>query len=148
MNSTTLNGQVQAGNSNASEEIRDNWVESVTDLAHDVETWAKERGWAISQEDHQQKEAPIGWYTIPRLEIDAHVEIGVPGGKLKIEPVGRFVPEGDGRVDIYAWPTHWRVLLLRKGDDWVIRTESGLDWPQPWSRDSFLTVAEGLMKAR
>lgn len=44
-------------------------------------------------------------------------------------------------------------MLLHKPRDkdrpleWVVRTESGLDWPHPWGRETFLALAEGLLKA-
>ena len=41
----------------------------------------------------------------------------------------------------------FRVMLLRQSDQWIIRTESGLDWPQAWSQETFLTLADGLLRA-
>jgi len=68
-----------------------------------------------------------------------------------LEPIARGTVGAQGRVDLYAWPSLFRVMLLHKprGKDrpleWVVRTESGLDWPQAWSRETFLTLADGLL---
>ena len=64
--------------------------------------------------------------------------IHAPQGRLILEPIARGIVGAQGRVDLYAWPSLFKVLLLHKprGKDrpleWVVRTESGLDWPQPW----------------
>jgi hypothetical protein len=52
-----------------------------------------------------------------------------------------------GRVDLYAWPTLFRVMLLRSPQDetWAIRTDSGLRWPNPWSEETFAQLALGLL---
>ena len=124
-------------------ETRTAWVSNVMDLGNEVKSWASARGWAVAQADEELSESVVGGaYTVPRLKIDA------PEGRLILEPVARGVVGAEGRVDLYAWPSHYRVMLLRRsGGDWVIRTESGLDWPQPWNRETFLTVAQGLLNA-
>ena len=71
-------------------------------------------------------------------------------GRLILEPIARGVLEAQGRVDLYAWPSLFRVMLLHKplGKDrglaWGMRTESGIDWPQPWGRETFFTLAKGM----
>ena len=121
----------------------DGWIKDVNDLADDVQAWAGEQGWSVVRGDTQLSEAVAGGaYQVPRLTVDA------PEGRLLLEPVARGVVGAAGRVDLYAWPSHYRVMLLRQaGGGWVVRTESGLDWPQPWGRETFLTVARGLLNA-
>jgi hypothetical protein len=142
MSTPKLIDKAHAANGAACDEVRDNWVASVNDLAHDVESWAREHGWEITQTPHEQKELRVGTYTIPYMEIDG------PDGKVMLEPIARYHPDADGRVDLFAWPSHYRVQLLRKeGQGWFIKTDSGLNWPFPWGKDTFLSVAEELMKA-
>src|SRR4051812_2966395 len=86
-------------------EIRDLWVEAVNALARDVEDWSHEHGWLAVQSEHQLSEAKIGPYTIPQLEIHG------PEDKLILEPIARYGPGADGRVDLYAYPSYYRVQL-------------------------------------
>ncbi len=122
---------------------QDAWTGDVNALTDDVQAWAGEQGWAVGRGDTELSEAVVGGsYHLPGLTIDA------PEGRLLLEPVARSVVGAAGRVDLYAWPSHYRVMLLRQAaGGWVVRTESGLDWPQPWNRETFLTVARGLLNA-
>lgn len=131
---------------------RDNWERNTALLADEVQAWTEQealvRGWRVEREQKELAEEVVGGtYRVPVVTIHA------PQGRLILEPVARGVLGAQGRVDLYAWPSLFRVILLHKpvGKDrglvWVVRTESGLDWPQPWGRETFLTLAEGLLNA-
>ena len=131
---------------------RDNWEQITAILADDVAAWAGQeaatRGWRVEREEKELAEEVVGGaYRVPVVTIHA------PQGRLVLEPIARGTIGAQGRVDLYVWPSLFRVMLLHKprGKDkpmeWVVRTESGLDWPQPWNRATFLTLAEGLLKA-
>ena len=131
---------------------RDDWERHTALLADEVQAWARQeesaRGWRVEREEKELAEEVVGgWYHVPVLTIHA------PQGNLILEPIARGTVGAQGRVDLYAWPSMFRVMLLHKprGKDrpleWGVRTESGLDWPQPWSRETFLVLAEGLLKA-
>lgn len=118
----------------------------MTALVRDAEEWATAakdaRHWAVERRTHEMAEEVVGGaYVVPGLRISAGDD------ELRLEPIARGVLHADGRVDLYAWPSMFRVMLLRKGGEWVIRTESGLDWPQAWGRETFLTLADGLLRA-
>ena len=121
------------------------WTAAVNALLQQVQRWIEEDrpDWEIDFSSADVTEASSGSYTIPVLEISN------PAGRLILEPVGRDVFGAKGRIDFYAWPSLYRVMLLRSfaDEEWVIRTESGIDWPQPWGKHSFLTVAEQLLSA-
>ncbi len=126
--------------------LREQWVEQVTTLVQQVKEWAEAakdaQEWAIEQKTHQIYEEVVGGaYRVPGLRLTTS------GDELRLEPVARGVLHADGRVDLYAWPSLFRVMLLRKNGEWVVRTESGLDWPQAWGRETFLTLADGLLRA-
>jgi hypothetical protein len=124
------------------EQIRNAWLDLVHALARQVRQWAEKQGWTVTQTEREIVEDEIGTYTVPVLEIDT------PRGQVVLEPIGQDVWGAKGRVDLYAWPSHYRVMLLRtNAPDWVIRTESGLNWPQPWQQETFVTLAEGLLGA-
>lgn len=133
-------------------ESRVNWERNTSLLAEEVQTWAEQeaaaRGWRVEREEKELAEEVVGGaYHVPVVTIYA------PQGRLVLEPIARGVLGAQGRVDLYAWPSLFRVMLLHKprgkdaGLKWVVRTESGVDWPLPWGRETFLTLAEGLLNA-
>jgi hypothetical protein len=118
------------------------WQRAVSALKEQVEAWARAQGWPVAERSQSVTDDSIGTYEVPILEIDT------PKGRVVLEPIGRDILGAHGRVDLYAWPTHYRVMLLRTGDDqWVVRTDSGLNWPAPWGDQTFVTLAEGLAEA-
>ncbi len=141
-------GDLEAGMADS----RSNWERHTAQLAEEVQTWAAQeagaRGWRVEREEIEHAEEVVGGtYHVPVLTIHA------PQGRLVLEPIARGVMGAQGRVDLYAWPSLFRVMLLHKprgkdaGLEWVVRTESGVDWPLPWGRETFLTLAEGLLNA-
>ena len=100
------------------------------------------RHWTMERRTHEIEEEVVGGaYIIPGLRVTAGDD------ELRLEPIARGVLHADGRVDLYAWLSMFRVMLLRKSDQWIIRTESGLDWPQACSQETFLMLADGLLRA-
>lgn len=82
-------------------------------LADDVQTWADQeasaRGWRVEREEKELAEEVVGWaYRVPVVTIHA------PQGRLILEPVARGMVGAQGRVDLYAWPSLFRVMLLHK----------------------------------
>lgn len=122
--------------------IREEWLSAVHELAEQVREWAEQQGWTVEQTEREIAEEQIGTYQVPVLEISTSK------GEVMLQPVGQDVLGGRGRVDLSAYPTQYRVLLLWKGDsDWIVWTESGLIWPHPWGPATFVELAEGLIAA-
>jgi hypothetical protein len=122
--------------------LREEWLGAIDALREQVKGWAEAQGWRVDQSEREVIEEQIGAYHVPVLEIDT------PRGQVVLEPKGQDLVGARGRVDLYAWPTLYRVMLLRKpGQDWVVRTESGLNWPHPWEQATFVELAEGLLGA-
>lgn len=124
--------------------VRDEWMHSLQDLADQVSEWAKsEPDWRVD---------PISLSSIAEDEIGAYeapvVTIHAPNGRLIVEPIARNFP-GRGIVEFYAWPTLFRVRLLRgDGDaDWQIRVDSGFVLDKEWNRDSFIQLGNNLLGA-
>jgi hypothetical protein len=120
---------------------RQAWIDAVQRLIEQARAWCAEEGWESRSSQRELNEKDLGVYSAPVLEITT------PHGKLVLEPVGRLVIGAQGRVDYYAYPTMFRVKLLRKDDGWIIRTDSGLNWPQSWNRASFVEIGKGLLAA-
>src|SRR5712692_10130737 len=90
---------------------RAGWRSVVTTLKEQVQTWAQSRGWKVTELAPSVTDDSVGTYEAPILEIDT------PKGRVVLEPIGRDILGVNGRVDLYAWPTHYRVMLLRSEDD-------------------------------
>ena len=127
-----------------------------------VEVWARE--WLTSREttlalewnaQRREKELaedfPHDNYVAPVLEINArpHEITLVREEKLMLEPMGFNPSTGTGRIDFYAWPAMYRVRLLDRagGSQWIIKTGSGINWPLPWNKETFVQIAVGLLDA-
>jgi hypothetical protein len=123
------------------EKERENWIALVEQLVHEVEGWAAERKWPVYREDKQIHESRLGAYTLPVLGVLA------PAGHVQLEPVARYVARGDGRVDLLAWPSLNRMMLIRVGDRWVVKTDSGVEWPEKWNRKTFIRLVDALNAA-
>src|SRR5262245_19684314 len=123
--------------------LRDEWTRTVLDLEKDVADWAKAEGWDVSASERVVNEESIGVYTVPDLTIETP-----EGQRLILEVKGRGPADASGRVQLFAWPTLFRVLLLRKpGDGWIIRTDSGIPPRSTWNRETFITLAKDLLSA-
>jgi hypothetical protein len=124
-------------------ELRDEWTRAIRDLEKDVADWAKAEGWNVSASERVVSEESIGDYAVPDLTIETP-----EGQRLILEVKGRGPASAAGRVQLFAWPTLFRVLLLRKPDDgWVIRTDSGIPLRKTWNRETFVTLARDLLSA-
>jgi hypothetical protein len=120
--------------------FRDEWLQTVQDMIALVRGWAENRGWISEEERHEVREERLGTYDVPVLGIDT------PHGRLVFEPIAREVIGAEGRIDLYAWPSLFRVMLLRKSDmSWIVRTDSGVNWPNPWNEKTFGELALGLL---
>lgn len=135
-------------------DVRRDWERDTAALADDVQAWAEAagRGWRVERTEREVIEESIGGsYRVPVVTIRAGEY-----SELVLEPAARALlsfQKGQGRVDLYAYPSMYRVMLMHrevgKGRplEWVVRTSSGLDWPQPWDRETFLRLADGLLAA-
>jgi len=142
---------------------RDKWLRTIDSLFSDVERWAGE--WLVAGDsppfssvrvERTQKEVTDELagdkYVVPVLQISdvRPREIKMAREEhLVLEPVTFNPVTGKGRVDFYAWPAMYRVRLLQEIGTglWTVKTDSGLNWPLPWGKKTFVQIAEGLMSA-
>lgn len=128
------------------------WLETIEKLLSEVETWSSHHGWPTHR---RSKEFSEGFtqskYTTPVLEIVVPFPQPARGRdeKLILEPMTFTSSTGIGRVDFYAWPALYRLRMVRGNNDneWIIKTDSGIDWPLPWNEQTFAQIAQGLAKA-
>lgn len=121
---------------------RERWLADVQCLLAEITLWANDEGWMVQKQEKQISEDYIGTYAVPTLFIQ------MPTGRIHIDPIGVNIIGGEGRVDILAFPELTRMLLIRFGDSWRLKTDSRVDWPQPWGKKAFVDVAKALSKAQ
>ncbi len=131
---------------------RDEWLYAAKALMTQVTEWSHSQGWDVLA---RAREADRDFSTEEQgasiIEIDAHPQDARSGSdvKLVLEPITYNSVTGIGRIDFYVWPALYRVRLLYRlsSNEWTIRTDSGLDWPLPWSKETFMQIVHGLLKA-
>lgn len=124
--------------------VRDEWIQAISVLEKNLTEWSQKAGWQVRPFERVFTEESTGQYTAPDLVIDTPA-----GERLTVEVKGRGPSESAGRVQLAAWPTLFRVILLHKSgeDNWVIRTDSGIPLRQPWNHDTFISLAKDLLSA-
>ena|SRR5437016_9627317 len=124
------------------------WTKDLNTFLEKVEAWARDLGWKTERTSKDVEEEPLGKYSAPVLVVYPSA-----GKRLTLEPTARIVTGAPGRIDLYAWPTLYRVMLLRKGkdespsDDWDVRTESGYTLPNAFSKELFHDLADQMLAA-
>src|SRR4051812_926313 len=93
------------------DEIRSEWLAALNGLYGQITTWAVDEGWEVEINDTETSEEALGRYHVPVMQILT------PTGRLVMEPTARFVVGGLGTVELYAWPSLFRVRLIRKPDN-------------------------------
>ncbi len=120
---------------------RDDWLAKVRDLMDSIKAWAEQRRWFVDEQEKAVEEDRVGRYMVPTLFIQA------PGGKIHVEPIGCDIIGAQGRVDIEAFPSLKRLLLVLVNGEWKIETDSRIDWPEPWSEQAFIRLVDALTNA-
>jgi len=123
--------------------LRDEWLRSLAALEETLQAWVvREPGWTTEAgETDTISEEALGDYQAPMLTIHS------PDGELRVEPVARNFP-GRGIVELYAWPTAFRVRLIQaETGEWRVLTDSGIYLRQTWERAPFMLLARDLMGA-
>ena len=84
-------------------------------------------------------EQQFGHYQAPALVMES------PWGEVWLEPVGRNVIGGKGRVDLMAYPSGARVMLIRsfERDAWCVKTDS-IILKEPWEKETLQWLSKAL----
>ena len=127
--------------------LRDEWLAAMDRLNADIMAWVSgQSGWSIVREpDKTIEEERIGSYKAPFLRLLSEK----PKGEVRLEPIARMTRGGRGVVELYAWPALYSVRLIGNagGSSWEILTDSGIPIRKPWNKETFLQVAEDLIRA-
>ncbi len=114
------------------------WLERLRRLTDQIAEWAKAEGWLVSVLQKDLEEEPLGAYRAPTLHIRT------ANGNLVVDPVARNVIGADGRVDLMAFPSLDRILLIHKNGEWKVVTDSRVSLPIDWTRENFIKLADAL----
>jgi hypothetical protein len=88
------------------EQLRDNWLQRLSELVDNVQTWAKEIGWATKRIEVTLSDSQIGKYKAPALLLqDDSI-------RILLEPIARVAPGADGVVDLYLMPAYDDIASL------------------------------------
>lgn len=117
---------------------KDHWIEQVSILMDDITRWSERLTWSVSRSSKSVSEEHIGNYEVPCLTIHT------PSVRLHIDPMGINIIGAEGRVDILAYPSLNRLLLVRKDNSWNLFTDAGVPWSQEWGENAFANIAESL----
>src|SRR5437588_2692587 len=99
----------------ASAAERKQWVELLKEFANQVEAWAASQNWPVARQEKLIEERAIGSYAADTVHVKT------PQGILIAEPIAySIVGRGEGRIDLYSFPTLHRVLLIRMKGKWVV----------------------------
>lgn len=113
------------------------WLSLVEQLVHDIAEWSASAGWKVSETRKQLNDPEAGDFEVSFLQIE------LPDGELHLRPLA--VSRGIGRIDLQARPTMNRVRFLARPEGWQIMTESHVPLRVPWSRETFLQLANDLV---
>lgn len=120
---------------------REEWLSAVRELTEQIKIWCAREGWLVDEHPRRIEEESLGSYEASELFVKA------PGGRVTVEPVAGDIVGADGRVDICAFPSFARMLLIRRDGRWIVHTDSRVEWPEPWGRDAFLGIVRALVAA-
>jgi len=117
------------------------WLATVDSLLSQIEQWAAEEDWQVARlKAKKLTESELGTYPVSDLRIRTH------SGILNVVVIAKDIVGADGRVDLVAFPTLERFILIRHGERWVVKSDSGKVWPRKWGRKTFVDLAERLTR--
>ena len=121
----------------AQSHVRKEWLELLDKLFDDIAAWAETNRWPLDTQHRYIHEKAVGKYRTRVLNIKT------PNGILIVEATARFVcgAGAQGRVDLYAFPSLKRVLLIWTGTKWAARYDSGVWSRSTWSEKTFTKLA-------
>jgi hypothetical protein len=86
------------------------WLDRLSALVNDVETWVKDLGWATRRIDKSMEDSQIGKYKAPALLMQEGTD------RVLLEPIARSAPGAEGVVDLYLMPAYDDIASLYYAD--------------------------------
>lgn len=132
----------------SSEELRDAWLERLSQLINQIKRWAEEAGWSTRSIEVTLTDSQIGRYKAPALLMQENAT------KVLLEPIARSAPGADGVVDLYLIPAYddiasfylcngtWQIHYMLPGTPTVATIRNAA--AEPLSLESFRAVLEAM----
>jgi hypothetical protein len=114
------------------------WITAIEQLMAAIEKWSIAMGWFVERKEKLIQEKRYGSYAVPALFIRTNQ------GKIVVDPIALDILDGDGRIDIEAFPSLHRFVLIRKNDNWILLTDAYIPWSRSWSKKAFYEIIEAL----
>jgi hypothetical protein len=119
------------------------WMNAIEDVEGQAEKWSTEAGWRSRRVEKEISETLLGSYSAPQLLIFAEPKLYV------LDPIARFIPGGQGSLDLAVQPSYHTSSLYRddSGKWYVhldIRNGVSKGTRVEWSQDAFRQCVEEL----
>jgi hypothetical protein len=88
------------------EKHRDEWLDRLSNLVENVETWAKELDWSTRRIEKKMEDSQVGNYQAPALLLQKETT------RVLLEPIARSAPGAEGVVDLYLMPAYDDIASL------------------------------------
>ena len=125
------------------QQVRDQWVAALEQMAGNVERWATENDWDFKRDTKEIVEDEIGAYEVPVVRVQTMQ------GRIYFDPTARFVGAAEGRIEIVAAPSFFQLVLAKVDCAWRFFSEEEMqDMGQPWTYEGFTQVVTDLLKKR
>ena len=79
-------------------QLRDEWLERLSDLVGRIQGWAEQLGWSTRQIEITLSDSELGKYQAPALLMQEEAI------RILLEPIARTAPGAEGVVDLYLMP--------------------------------------------
>ena len=121
-------------------EALEEWTAALRSLIERTERWANGRGWGTTREPKAILEGPLGSYSTERLRLDTGE------ARFLLDPIGRYLPGGDGLVDFGVVEEWDPLMLIRQEGDWWVHGEVGQRAARrrAWSEETLDTLVTEL----
>lgn len=128
------------------DQLRDEWLQRLSDLIQMIQSWADNLGWSTRQIEVTLSDSQLGKYKAPALLIQEDAI------RILLEPIARSAPGAEGVVDLYLMPGYddiaslyfceggWNVHYMFPGTPTVATIRDAE--ARPLTRDSLREVLE------
>lgn len=118
------------------------WQRRLDALAKEVRSWSEAKGWLVETRPAEIRESLLGTYQVPHVRVVRPV----PRGEVHVEPVALQIVGGDGRVDMWSFPSMNRVRLVGGKDKrWEVLTDSNVRIRSEWGPTLWYELVEDLL---
>jgi hypothetical protein len=119
------------------------WIDALNGVEGEAEKWSNEVGWRSRRIGKPINETLLGSYEAPQLLIFAEPNLYV------LDPIARFIPGGQGSLDLAVQPSYHTSSLYRDDSGkWYVHLEirNGVSKGNrvEWSKDAFHRCVEEL----